>query len=167
MENLFWIIAPLSYVLWAIAVIFSAAGDMLQYRYKDSIFSLFKEGSFNHWYFQDPDDTWERKYEPMTRGVREPLVRKKLLGIIIPAFFFDGWHLFKILKQFFTFFTFMACVISGTTWVYYEIYTSQDVILFSWTVIAVSFVAFMMITSGIHELFFKHVFMKKNYSKGE
>ena len=60
----------------------------------------------------------------------------------------------------------MSCVISGTTWVYYEIYTSNDVILFSWTIIAVSLITFIMITGGIHELFFKHVLMKKSYSKG-
>jgi len=162
MENLFWIIAPLSHILWAIAVMFNACADALQYKYSTSVFSLFKKGSFNEWYFRDPDDTWRRKYNSTED---HSMQRKKLLGIQIPAVFFDGWHLFKMLRQFFTFLTFMACTVSGTTWVYYEIYTSNDVILYSWTIIGVSLIVFMMVTSGTHELFFKHILMKKNYSK--
>jgi len=165
MENLFWIVTPLSHILWAVAVAFNAAEDTLQYHYSDSVFDLLKKGSWASEYFQSPDNTWRRKYiDPEISG--KILERRKFLGITIPAFFFDGWHGFKVLRQLFIFLTFMSCVISGTTWVYYEIYTSNDVILFSWTIIAVSLITFIMITGGIHELFFKHVLMKKSYSKG-
>ena len=162
MENLFYIVAPLSYLLWAIAVAFNAAQDTLVHHYKDSVFDLLKKGSWASEYFKPPINTWRRKYKNV-----ETLERKKFLGIRIHAAFFDGWHGFKICRNFFTFQTFMACVVSGTTWVHYKIYTSNDVILYSWIIMAVSLIAFMMITGGVHELFYKHALMKKSYSKGE
>ena len=144
METLFWIVTPLTYIFWSVAVAISAAEDTLQYHYKDSVFNLLPDG-WLRWYFQDPDVTWKRKYKT-TDSVLLTMERRKFLGIRIPAFFFDGWHGFKAVRNLFTWCTFIACTISGTTWVHYEMYTSDDVILYSWTIIAISFISFVIIS---------------------
>jgi hypothetical protein len=160
MESFFWIITFLSFVFWCIAVASRSSADVLQYRYKDSVFSLFKKGGFNDWYFRDPDDTWERKYIDSTL-----LERKKILFITIPVFFFDGWHLFKVVEQFFTWCSMMACVISGTTWVYFKIYPTEDIALFSITLLFIALIAFIITTHATHKLFFDHILMKEKYVK--
>lgn len=161
MENLFWIVTPLIFVFWAIAVAFNAACDVIQYKHKDSVFSLFKEDSWLYRYFQSPEDTWRRKYADgsITK-------RKTFLGMNIPPMFFDGWHFLKIMRQLSTWFAFIACGLSGTTWVHYKIYPSISDTIYSLEIILASLIPFMMITGGIHELFFKHILLKKSYSKG-
>jgi hypothetical protein len=63
----------------------------------------------------DPDDTWRRKYVwlPAGRDGEVNVGRKKFLGIVIPAFFFDGWHGAKIIRQIFQYLTIYTGVHSG------------------------------------------------------
>jgi len=157
MENLFWLVSISSFIVWAIAVALNASEDALQFHYKESVFSSFKESSWPHWYFKPTKYTWKRKYKNV-----ETLERKKFLGITIPAPFFDGWHGLKAVRFFFTWLTFMLCVISGTMWVKYHIYTAETDALFSWWGIAGSLIAFWTITITTHNLFLHNILMKKS-----
>ena len=70
---------------WAIYCIFKWCQDTIIHHYEDSI--------FNTWEYFRHD--WRRKYydgDP-AKG------RKKFLGLVIPPVFFDGWHLFDVLRN--------------------------------------------------------------------
>jgi hypothetical protein len=72
-------------LFWIAYCLFKWCADTIRDHYKDSIFS--KCEYFRH--------DWTRKYvdgDP-AKG------RKKILGIPIPSMFFDGWHLFDVLRN--------------------------------------------------------------------
>ena len=83
-------------MLWCISVIFNDVEDTLAYHYEDSVFDWLPKNSWISWYMMSTDDTWQRKYVLGDTA----LGYKKIFGITCPAFFFDGWHGAKIVRQF-------------------------------------------------------------------
>jgi hypothetical protein len=102
---IFWI--ALILLLWIISIVFNDIEDSLAHHYKSTVFDWLPKHTWLSWYMKDPDTTWKRKYVwlPAGRDGETKAGRKKFLGIIIPAFFFDGWHGAKIIRQFFQFLT--------------------------------------------------------------
>lgn len=94
-------------LLWCISIIFNDIEDSLAHHYKDSVFDWLPKHIWLSKYMMDPNDTWKRKYVmlPAGRDNEYKSGRKKFFGIIIPAFFFDGWHGAKIIRQIFQFLT--------------------------------------------------------------
>jgi len=76
--------------------------DTLVHHYDISIFS--ELGHDSYWY---PD--WTRKYENI-----ETLNRKGWWIFPYPAFFYDGWHLLKIFRYLFYFYSLWFIFISNT-----------------------------------------------------
>ena len=76
----------ISVVFGILGIIFNSCQNIVDHHYDISVFR--KWDYFRH--------DWKKKYV-----LNNPVYgRKKWLGfIIIPAFFFDGWHLFKVLRQ--------------------------------------------------------------------
>lgn len=110
---IFWI--ALILLLWIISIIFNDIEDSLAHHYKDSVFDWLPKHTWLSWYMKDPDSTWKRKYTwlPAGRDGETNVGRKKIFGIIIPAFCFDGWHGAKIIRQFFQYLTIYAGIHSG------------------------------------------------------
>lgn len=78
----------LAFIFFACSVGLNDVEDTLVHHYDTSVFA--ENGHDSFWY---PD--WTRKYvdgDP-DKG------RKKWLGLEIPALFFDGWHLVKVVRQ--------------------------------------------------------------------
>lgn len=109
---IFWILLIL--LLWCISIIFNDIEDSLAHHYKDSVFDWLPKHTWLSWYMKDPNDAWKRKYVwlPAGRDGETKAGRKKFLGIIIPAFFFDGWHGAKIIRQFFQYLTIFIAVLN-------------------------------------------------------
>jgi hypothetical protein len=101
---IFWI--ALILLLWIISIVFNDIEDSLAHHYKDTVFDWLPKHTWFSWYMQGSGDVWKRKYN-------EDGTRKKFLGIILPAFVFDGWHGAKIIRQFFQYLTIYAGVHSG------------------------------------------------------
>jgi hypothetical protein len=110
---IFWI--ALILLLWIISIIFNDIEDSLAHHYKDSVFDWLPKHTWLSRYMRDPDTTWKRKYVwlPAGRDGETKAGRKKFFGIIIPAFFFDGWHGAKFIRQFFQYLTIYVGVHSG------------------------------------------------------
>lgn len=82
-------------VFFALAIFFSASMDRIIFHPENNWYSRVTEWTRFNTYFYLDKDWWRRKYE---KG--EPMMgRKKWHGIIIPAFFFDAWHGFKMIRQ--------------------------------------------------------------------
>ena len=96
---------------WVVSIFFNDIEDELQYRQGDSIFDWLPKTGWWSWYMQDPDDTWERKYEWNYDKMEH--IHKKWHGIRIPAFVFDGWHGMKIIRQGFQYLTVFSGVVVG------------------------------------------------------
>ena len=81
----------LSILSFMIAIALNDIEDTLVHHYDRSVFAPL--GHSSYWY---PD--WTRKYVDgdWTKG------RKEIWFIDIPAFFYDGWHLVKVIRQYFT-----------------------------------------------------------------
>lgn len=101
---IFWI--ALILLLWIISIVFNDIEDSLAHHYKDSVFDWLPKHTWLSWYMMDPDETWKRKYN-------EDGTRKKFIGILYPAFIYDGWHGAKIIRQFFQYLTIYTGVHSG------------------------------------------------------
>ena len=101
---IFWI--ALILLLWIISIVFNDIEDSLAHHYKDTVFDWLPKHTWLSWYMMDPKETWKRKYN-------EDSTRKKFLGIILPAFIFDGWHGAKITRQFFQYLTIYVGINSG------------------------------------------------------
>jgi hypothetical protein len=110
---IFWI--ALILLLWIISIVFNDIEDSLAHHYKSTVFDWLPKHTWLSWYMKDPDTTWKRKYIwlPAGRDGETKAGRKKFLGIIIPAFFFDGWHGAKIIRQFFQYLTIYVGINSG------------------------------------------------------
>ncbi len=110
---IFWI--ALILLLWIISIVFNDIEDSLAHHYKDTVFDWLPKHTWLSWYMMAPSDTWKRKYIwlPAGRDGETKAGRKKFLGIIIPAFFFDGWHGAKIIRQFFQYLTIYVGINSG------------------------------------------------------
>lgn len=106
-EIILWILLLL--LLWIISIFFNDVEDTLAHHYKDSIFDCIPKDDWFSWYMQDPAETWIRKYvnNDPSQG------RKKMFGMPIPAFMFDGWHGAKFTRQIFQYLTIYAAIYSG------------------------------------------------------
>ena len=85
-----------------ISFAFNSYEDTLVHHYDISIFA--ELGHDSYWY---PD--WTRKYENI-----ETLERKGWWIFYYPAWFYDGWHLIKIFRYLFYFYTLWFIFISNT-----------------------------------------------------
>ena len=113
------------------AFICNDAEDTIAHHYEDSIFD---HGRDSYWYLD-----WTRKYidgDP-AKG------RKKIWIIPIPAWYFDGWHLFKILRW---------IMIANAL---YLIWPSRK----SWRSYIFFMILFLTVFQVTHEIFYEKVFV--------
>jgi len=86
-------------LFWSVAIICSDVTDVVLFIKKNKFLEWFPEDHNPgiHKYFRLDEDWWKRKYvsNDPSKG------RKKFLGMTTPPLFFDAWHGFKVLRQFF------------------------------------------------------------------
>lgn len=135
-------------LFWILSIICNSIEDTLQYYYDRSIFDWIPKNTWWSWYMVDPDTVWRRKYDENGK-------LKKWAGIPIPPLFFDGWHGFKVLRQFFQYLTFYFGVTLG--------YNLSNMDFYKWFVWFILFMLIFAITNYItHEIyFFKGLLLKK------
>ena len=124
-------------LFFIIAAVAEAIMDTLQFHYYNSIFKLFKNELF--W---NPEISWKNKYKNGNPLDGEKFLFSKTLFVGLT----DGWHLFKLIRNFSLFFAIF--LIFNLT---YSIWLS---ILFS---------AILRIIYGVvFTLFYSYLFEKKN-----
>jgi hypothetical protein len=150
---IFWI--ALILLLWIISIIFNDIEDSLAHHYKDSVFDWLPKHTWLSRYMQDSDETWKRKYVwlPAGRDGEVNVGRKKFFGIIIPAFFFDGRHGAKIIKQFFQYLTIFVAILNVII-----VSFATAILLFTIVLLLFGINNYMEIYS---KLFFGRMFLKK------
>lgn len=76
-------------ILLAIAGFMNAVMDTVADKYDSSIFSRLDE---QYW---RKSMSWLNKYEPLSDANGYKLIRRKVLGVVVPVMFTDAWHLAK------------------------------------------------------------------------
>jgi hypothetical protein len=120
-----------------IAFALNSYEDTLAHHYDVSIFA--ELGHDSYWY---PD--WTRKYESL-----DPLVRKGWWIFDYPAWIYDGWHLIKIFRYLFYFYS---------LWFIFIIHTEKENLFkLHWKLLG-SYLIFQYL---VHWLFYNNLLLNK------
>ena len=130
------------YLLIAIVCLFisfalNSYEDTLVHHYDISIFA--EQGHESFWY---PD--WTRKYENI-----ETLERKGFWIFYYPAWIYDGWHLIKVFRYVFYFYTLWFIFISNIS--------REDLFKLHWKLLGM----YVVFWSFTHWLFYNYLLLNK------